>query len=113
MLRVRQAGGPRRASASPSSPTPARSPRSRFDPPTEQTRESVWRLAGPLRRPEELTELLDDPYPLAAAIAGCALERRESRGGHRRVEFPDTDPGLDGTHFVLEADGRLRAETWL
>ena len=113
VLRVRQAGRPRGRSASPPSLTPARSPGWRFDPPTEQTRESVWRLAGPLRRPEELAELLDDPYPLAAAIAGCALERRESRGGHRRVDFPDTDPSLDGTHFVLGADGELRAETWL
>ena len=97
----------------PAQPDPGEEPGWRFDPPTEQTRESVWRLAGPLRRPEELAELLDDPYPLAAAIAGCALERRESRGGHRRVDFPDTDPSLDGTHFVLGADGKLRAETWL
>jgi L-aspartate oxidase len=84
----------------------------RFDPPTEPTREAVWRLAGPIRRPEELEELLDDPYPLAQAIASCALARRESRGGHRRIDCPETDPALDGTHYVLDANGELRAEEW-
>ena len=85
----------------------------RFDPPTEETREAVWRLAGPIRRPAELEELKDDPYPLARAIAACALARRESRGGHRRADHPEPDPELDGTHFVLEPDGELRAEIWL
>ncbi len=84
-----------------------------FDPPTEETREAVWRLAGPMRRPGELEELLDDPYPLARAIASCALAREESRGGHRRADHPETNPELDGTHFVLDATGELRAESWL
>ncbi len=47
-------------------PTPE-PPRWRFEPPTASTREAVWRLAGPRRRPEELRDLLADPYPLAAA----------------------------------------------
>ncbi|MGZ8621335.1 MAG: FAD-binding protein, partial [Solirubrobacterales bacterium] len=85
----------------------------RFDPPTEGTREAVWRLAGPIREPSELGDLQEDPYPLARAIAACALARRESRGGHRRADFPEPDPELDGTHFVLESDGELRAERWL
>jgi L-aspartate oxidase len=84
----------------------------RFEPPTEATRDAVWRLAGPLRRPEQLEELLDDPYPLAAAIAACALERRESRGGHLRSDFPHADPGLDGIHFVRAPDGEIRRERW-
>src|SRR5665811_915101 len=62
----------------------------RFEPPTLRTREAVWRLAGPVRRPEELRELLAEPYPLAAAIAASALARRESRGGHRRADCPGT-----------------------
>jgi len=84
----------------------------RFDPPTEATREAVWRLAGPLRRPEQLKQLLADPYPLAVAIAACALERRESRGGHLRADFPDPDPGLDGTHIVRDAGGETHRERW-
>jgi L-aspartate oxidase len=84
----------------------------RFQPPTEETRDAVWRLAGPQRRAEELEQLLGDPYPLAAAIARCALERRESRGGHLRTDFPALDPNLDGIHIVLGADGAIRHERW-
>src|SRR4029077_20769214 len=41
----------------------------RFDPPTEETRDAVWRLAGPLRDADRLEQLRADPYPLAAGIA--------------------------------------------
>jgi len=84
----------------------------RFQPPTEETRDAVWRLAGPLRRPEQLRELRDDPYPLAAAVAVCALEREESRGGHLRADRPEIDPALDGIHIVLGPDGGTRREAW-
>jgi L-aspartate oxidase len=84
----------------------------RFEPPTEATRDAVWRLAGPLRSPGQLRELLDDPYPLARAVATCALERAESRGGHLRSDYPGIDPELDGVHFVLAADGEIRREEW-
>jgi L-aspartate oxidase len=90
-------------------PTP---PSWRFEPPTEATREAVWRLAGPLRDGERLGELAADPYPLAAAIATCAGERRESRGGHLRTDFPDTDQELDRVHIVLGPDGETRRERW-
>ena len=84
----------------------------RFDPPTEATRDAVWRLAGPQRRPEQLRELCGDSYPLAAAIATCALAREESRGGHLRADRPGLDPELDGVHIVLGPDGETRRETW-
>jgi L-aspartate oxidase len=84
----------------------------RFQPPTDVTRDAVWRLAGPLRSRERLGELRDDPYPLAAAIATCALERAESRGGHLRADRPHIDPALDGIHIVLDADGETRRERW-
>jgi L-aspartate oxidase len=87
-------------------------PEWRFEPPTEATREAVWQLAGPLRQPERLRELRGDPYPLAAAIATCALERVESRGGHLRTDFPGIDPSLDGIHVVLGPDGETRREEW-
>jgi L-aspartate oxidase len=84
----------------------------RFAPPSEATRDAVWKLAGPMRRPEQLQELLSDPYPLAAAIARCALERRESRGGHLRADFPGLDPSLDGIHIVSGPNGQSRTERW-
>jgi L-aspartate oxidase len=84
----------------------------RFEPPSEETRDAVWNLAGPMRRPGQLEQLLDSPYPLAAAIAACALERQESRGGHLRADFPALDPELDGVHLVFAAGGAVRRETW-
>jgi L-aspartate oxidase len=87
-------------------------PEWRFQPPTEATREAVWRLAGPRRRPEQLRELRGDPYPLAAALATCALEREESRGGHLRADLPHMDPGLDSVHIVLGPGGETRREQW-
>ena len=84
----------------------------RFDPPTEATREAVWLLAGPLRRPEQLRDLQGDRYPLAAAIADSALARCESRGGHLRADFPHLDPDLDGIHLVRSSDGEIRRERW-
>ena len=46
----------------------------------------------------------DDPYPLASLIARAALARRESRGSHRRTDFPLPAPGLDGIHLVGQGD---------
>ncbi len=92
-------------------PAPAE-PERRFQPPTESSRAAVWRHAGPVRDARSLKGLLDDPYPLAGLIARTALERHESRGAHRRSDFPMPDPALDGVHLVAEPDGRLRSERW-
>ena len=83
-----------------------------FEPPTDETRDAVWRLAGPKRNPDDLAALISNPYPLTRAIALAALARRESRGGHLRSDCPDTDPALDGIHLVLCADGEVRREEW-
>jgi L-aspartate oxidase len=83
-----------------------------FDPPTQETRDAVWRRAGPKRNPDDLASLISNPYPLAAAIARSALTRRESRGGHLRTDCPGADPELDGIHFVLSSDGEVRREEW-
>ena len=88
-------------------------PEWRFEPPTEATREAVWRRAGPLRNPDDLASLISNPYPLAKAIATCALARRESRGGHLRTDLPAIDHKLDGVHLVLDPGGEVRRETWL
>jgi len=84
----------------------------RFDPPLPATREAVWEFAGPQRNAEGLSHLAGDRYPLARAIGGTALARRETRGGHRRTDFPETDPGLDFTHLVYRPDGEIELRRW-
>ena len=101
----------RAASAEPDAGEAPDPPEWRFDPPLGETREAVWRLAGPLRRREELEQLLDDPYPLARLIARFALEREESRGSHRRLEFPELNAELDGLHIVCSGD-ELAWQAW-
>jgi len=102
----------RAAAASPSGAPPPEPPRAGFEPPTVATREAVWRWAGPRRDAEGLRRLLDDPYPLARMIARSALERRESRGTHRRTDFPLPDRAYDGVHLVVDAAGAVRPESW-
>ncbi len=87
-------------------------PERRFDPPSDETRDAVWRYAGPTRNPDDLARLISSPYPLARAIAASALDRRESRGGHLRRDFPQTDPALDGIHVLVAPDGGVREERW-
>ena len=100
------------AAAEPSGESPPAPPRFRFEPPTVTTREATWRLAGPSRTEAGLDELRADPYPLAALIGATALERRESRGPHRRADHPLPNPSFDGTHLVVEPGGQIRPETW-
>jgi L-aspartate oxidase len=81
--------------------------------PPPETRAALWRLAGLERSEAGLTELADDPFPLARMVAACALARRESRGAHQRADYPDTDPALDLTHSVVNKSGAIpRSETW-
>ena len=74
------------APAGPSRPSGASSP------PTDETRDAVWRYAGPMRNPDDLARLISNPYPLARAIGASALGRRESRGGHLRRDCPRHRP---------------------
>lgn len=97
----------------PGSPPPPDSIKWRFTPPSEETRARVWELAGPIRDGSGLEQLTDDDYPLAAAIGQAALARQESRGGHRRSDYPDPDPGLEGTHFIRKPDGSITRQSWL
>ena len=87
-------------------------PEVRFEPPTVATREAMWTSAGPRRDGPGLERLLDDPYPLARLIARSALERRESRGTHRRSDYPLPDHAFDGVHLVIDRAGRVRRERW-
>jgi L-aspartate oxidase len=100
------------AVAEPNVSRPPQLPKWCFTPPTAQTREAMWRLAGPRRKAAELEQLLDDPYPVARLIARVALGRQESRGAHRRSDFPQRDPSLDRVHLAIDAEGQLRRDCW-
>jgi L-aspartate oxidase len=76
------------------------------------TRDALWQDAGIVRSTEGLQRLLDDPYPLARLLARSALERTESRGAHRRVDYPERNPALDDRHFVLAGDGSGSWQIW-
>jgi L-aspartate oxidase len=102
-----------RAALESAPPAPFSEPDWRFSPPTDATREAVWANAGPQREAAKLETLLDDEYPLAGMIAASALERRESRGAHRRTDHPLPDTALDGIHLVIEPGGAMRADRWI
>ena len=87
-------------------------PQWRFDPPSGEVRDAVWRCAGPMRNPDDLARLVSSPYPLARALAASALDRRESRGGHLRRDCPEVDHALDGVHVVVHPGGRVSEEEW-
>ena len=46
---------------------------------------------------------------VSEAVARCALERRESRGGHFRDDFPEKDPAFGGFNLVVRRgpDGEM------
>ena len=81
-------------------------------PPSLETREAVWQGAGIERTREQLESLASHPDPLAALIARFALERKESRGVHQRVDYPDTDPALARWHLVLESGETPEWRLW-
>ncbi|HEY7150662.1 MAG TPA: FAD-binding protein [Solirubrobacterales bacterium] len=100
------------AAAEPASPATPPVPEWRFEPPTTATRDAVWRHAGPRRTADSLNALLADAYPLARHIARAALAREESRGPHRRTDFPLPADALDHVHLVVGAGEAPRLERW-
>ncbi len=81
-------------------------------PPSQETRQAMWDLAGVERDAERLRLLLQDAHPLARMVATCALAREESRGAHLRTDFPELDPALDGMHAVVRGDEAPVLERW-
>ncbi len=81
--------------------------------PSPATREALTRLAGIERDRIGLERLLADEFPLARAVAACALARRESRGAHQRSDHPRRDPALDGRHSLVDARGEPHFEAWV
>lgn len=69
--------------------------------PSPRTRTSLWEHAGVERSAEGLSALLEDAHPLVRMIGRSALDRRESRGAHMRLDYPQPDPRFDRRHVVI------------
>ena len=76
------------------------------------SRIALWRAAGLEREESGLRELTSDPHPLVRLIAASALTRTESRGAHRRIDFPSRDPNVDDEHVVLREGAEPEWEVW-
>lgn len=79
---------------------------------TQASRLALWRSAGLERDDAGLLELTHDPHPLVRLIGDCALARTESRGAHRRVDFPARDRGLDNRHVTVRKGCEPAWEVW-
>jgi len=79
---------------------------------TSYSRIALWRAAGLERDDSGLRALMRDPHPLVRLIGGCALTRRESRGAHRRVDFPARDPSLDNRHVTVRKESEPEWAVW-
>ena len=80
--------------------------------PDATLRAAVWAGAGIVREAEGLRSLLAAGHPLVQLVAAAALARRETRGCHVRVDFPDQDPSFDGRHLVVGPEGTFHVEQW-
>jgi L-aspartate oxidase len=80
--------------------------------PSRETRAAMDRCLGIERSADSVRSMLDDPYPLTRLIAESALAREESRGAHRRTDFPNRDPMLDHRHLVHPPSAHLNLAHW-
>jgi L-aspartate oxidase len=81
-------------------------------PPSRSSRRALWRDAGLERDEAGLLGLIEDPHPLVRLIARSALTRTESRGAHRRRDFPALDPELDGHHVTVRVQAKPVLDRW-
>ncbi len=80
--------------------------------PSPESREALWRYAGLERDGDGLRRLTADAHPLVRLIAQSALARNESRGAHRRRDFPELDHELDGRHVTISGSAQPTLERW-
>jgi L-aspartate oxidase len=80
--------------------------------PSPESRAALWRDAGIERDARGLGALAADNHPLVRLIAGAALARAETRGAHRRSDFPELDPALDGEHVTVRAGAEPEPQHW-
>jgi L-aspartate oxidase len=78
---------------------------------TPEIRRALWEHAGVIRSADGLQRLLGSPALLPRLVAGSALERRESRGGHFRSDFPTEDQAFAG-HVVLRRGHDPELQRW-
>jgi L-aspartate oxidase len=99
----------------PSAPADLDAPPSSGSPATplsQTSRAALWHHAGIERNGDGLHRLATDSHPLVRLIARSALAREESRGAHRRTDFPATEPSWDGRHVTLAQGGEPVARVW-
>jgi L-aspartate oxidase len=87
-------------------------PAAQLERPSPATQEALWRDAGIVRTREGLARLARDPHPLARLVAACAQQRAESRGAHRRADFPRADRALAHCHTEIGVDEAPRRARW-
>jgi L-aspartate oxidase len=80
--------------------------------PATASREALWRHAGLERDGDGLSQLAEDPHPLARLIARAGLSRNESRGAHQRRDCPQPDPALDEVHVTFRLARDPELESW-
>jgi L-aspartate oxidase len=80
---------------------------------TPASRQALWNHAGLVREGDGLRQLLEDAHPLVRLIGAGALARTESRGAHRRRDFPDIDASFDHRHITLLAEQSPASVEWL
>ncbi|MEO6857246.1 MAG: FAD-dependent oxidoreductase [Solirubrobacteraceae bacterium] len=79
---------------------------------TDSSRQALWEHAGIERSGAGLDQLAADPHPLVRLIARSALTRQESRGAHRRTDFPATQAFWDGLHVTLSPGREPAPAPW-
>jgi L-aspartate oxidase len=80
--------------------------------PSPSTRAALWQWAGLERDAEGLSRLEGDPHPQARLVGRCGLARAESRGAHRRRDFPALDPAYDAAHVTVQGEAATVLERW-